>query len=94
MFILIAAVALLFVTSPQADAREIPAKSETRSEAASLPSDEQLDALLAARNWEGLVTAFESVRSGSGARLAGRTNQLWRRIPFRVFVQPGSMGHW
>jgi len=63
MFILIAAVALLFVTSPQADAREIPAKSETRSEAASLPSDEQLDALLAARNWEGLVTAFESVRS-------------------------------
>jgi len=66
MFILILALALLSVMSPQADAREMfsdPAKSETRSGAASLPSDEQLDALLAARNWEGLVTAFESVRS-------------------------------
>ena len=51
MFILILALALLSVMSPQADAREMvsdPAKSETRSEAASLPSDEQLDALLAA----------------------------------------------
>jgi hypothetical protein len=66
MFILIAVVALLFVMSPQADARDIvsdAAKSETRSGVASLPSDEQLDALLAARNWEGLVAAFESVRS-------------------------------
>jgi hypothetical protein len=66
MFMLIVALALLFVIPPHVDAGEKPSdptKSETRPGAASLPSDEQLDALLAARNWDGLVTAFEGVRS-------------------------------
>jgi hypothetical protein len=64
MFILIVALALLFVMPPHVDAGEKgPTTSETRPGAASLPSDEQLDALLAARNWDGLVTAFEGVRS-------------------------------
>jgi hypothetical protein len=39
------------------------AKSETLPRAAPLPSDEQLDALLAARNWDRLVTAFEGLKS-------------------------------
>jgi hypothetical protein len=66
MFILMLALALLFVMPSPVDAREKASdttKSEKRVEVAPLPSDEQLDALLAARNWDGLVTAFEGVRS-------------------------------
>jgi hypothetical protein len=101
MFILIVAVALLFVMSPQVDAREMvsdPAKSETRPGAASLPSDEQLDALLAARNWEGLVTAFESVRSDESSVRAldwldARINSGGGSL-LGFLLQPSSMGHW
>jgi hypothetical protein len=66
MFILIVVLALLFVMAPPVYASEKASnttKLETRLGAAPLPSDEQLDALLAARNWDGLVTAFEGVRS-------------------------------
>jgi hypothetical protein len=66
MFILIVVLALLFVTATPVDGREKASdttKSEARLGVAPLPSDEQLDALLAARNWDGLVTAFEGVRS-------------------------------
>jgi hypothetical protein len=66
MFILIVVFALLIVMAPPVDASEKVSdttKSETGMVAAPLPSDEQLDALLAARNWDGLVTAFEGVKS-------------------------------
>jgi len=59
-------VCILFVVPLPVDANEKAwdtAKSETLPRAAPLPSDEQLDALLAARNWDGLVTAFEGLKS-------------------------------
>jgi hypothetical protein len=65
MFILIVVFALLFVMAPPVDASEKVSgtKSGTGMVAAPLPSDEQLDALLAARNWNGLVRAFEGAKS-------------------------------
>jgi hypothetical protein len=92
MFILIVVFALLFVMAPPVDASEKVSgtKSGTGMVAAPLPSDEQLDALLAARNWNGLVRAFDGslvraldwldarINSGGGFLLAFLNSRfLW-----------------